>query len=237
MFIWYCLCFLLLAALPPGLAPGGIAAAETRHYLQRTGERSELMSWNLETRADYRLTTRIAGQRDVTRMGTDYATRSWSVRDAGAGTDLRVARQGDRLVFSGTFAGSRIDKQVVIDAAPWYQALSMALRQFADPGITHKEFWIIRPDNLEVHRLQAQRNGEETIRINGIPTPSYKLKIQLTGFKAAFWSCHYWLRKRDRVFVRYAGPSGPPGWPLTTIDLVNVPSRARNNSRASLLNQ
>lgn len=200
---------------------------EEHQYLKETGKDKILFNWRLETGKQLRLITDLGEERDVTLMNNDLATRSWKIHDPAAQTDLLVRREGNRLAINGLFKGEKIERSEKIDASPWYQALSTSLRQFIDPQHDRLEFWSIRPDTLEVFRLQVSREGEELHNVNGIPTATIKLKIQLTGLKSMFWSCRYWLRKEDGLFVRYAGPSGPPGWPETTVELIPAPAEAR----------
>jgi len=194
---------------------------EHHEYLKQTGSESLHFDWQLTRGNDLTLLTTLGTQKDTTRMGLDLSTLSWSVDDPQTETLIKVSRQGQKLAFQGVFNGDEIDRKVKIDSAPWYQALSLSLRQFTDSEKMSIEFWSIRPDTLDVHRLKVFRETEESIKINNVTCETIKLKIQLTGLKAVFWSCYYWLRKDDGLFVRYEGPSGPPGWPLTRVELIN----------------
>ncbi len=186
-----------------------------------------MFDWHLDRGDDLKLTTDLGKERDITRMAADFSTQSWSVDNPTTATNLEVFRKDNKLIFSGTFEGDKIEKTRTIDAAPWYQALSLSLRQFTDQSRNHLEFWSIRPDNLTIHHLQVSREAEEKLTLEGVSSTVIKLKIQLTGLKSAFWSCYYWLRKSDGLFVRYEGPSGPPGWPLTIVKLMDTSAQAK----------
>ncbi len=214
-------CAFLLCGLFMIPAQGNAMTSEQHLYRKATGPSVQLFNWRLERGDEIRLITDIDQERDVTHINRELATRSWSVKDPAANTDLLVTRRGNDLLMRGTFKGKKLNKSVAIDAAPWYQALSVSLRQFTNPNIATKEFWSVRPDTLDVHKLKVIPEGEEELEREGQLTPVIKLKIQLPGFKAVFWSCHYWLRQNDGLFVRYQGPSGPPGWPDTTVDLID----------------
>lgn len=210
------------------MAPVSAAPSIEQHqYLKKTGSELIVFDWNLERGDDLKLTTDLGKERDITRMAVDFSTQSWSVDNPTTETNMEVLRKDNKLIFSGTFEGEKIEKTSTIDAAPWYQALSLSLRQFTDQSRNHSEFWSIRPDNLTVHHLQVSREAEEILNLNGISSTVIKLKIQLTGLKSAFWSCHYWLRKSDGLFVRYEGSSGPPGWPLTIVELMDTSAQAK----------
>jgi len=203
------------------------SSIEEHHYLKQTGSRAISFDWHLRSGEDLKLTTTLGDERDVTRMRTDFSTQEWSVADPSTETAIDVIREENKLVFSGIFKGKGYNRTISIDSFPWYQALSLSLRQFVNDNLKHLEFWSIRPDTLDIHRLQVNRVAEEVLELEGAEYQIIKLKIQLTGLKAPFWSCYYWLRKSDGLFLRYEGPSGPPGWPLTTVELVNPPRQAK----------
>ncbi len=210
------------------MAPAPAAPkAEQHQYLKKTGSKIIPFNWQLEQGYDLKLTTDLGRERDITRMAADFSTQSWTIDDPTLETNIDVSRNNNELIFNGVFKGKKIRRTIMIDSAPWYQALSFSLRQFSNQNRKHIEFWSIRPDNLAVHHLQANREAEELQTIEGITSTAIKLKIQLTGLKSTFWSCYYWLRKSDGVFIRYEGPSGPPGWPLTTVELINSPAQAK----------
>jgi hypothetical protein len=206
--------------LSTGFCPSALAAPlEHYRYHQRTGDSVKILDWRLEVDAPFRLVADIGAERDVTRVDELLATTSWQVSDPVADTELKVWRETDRLHFEGRFKGEPIREQKKIDDAPWYQALSISLRPLVVAGGRTLEFWSLRPDTLEVHKLRVTSQGNEDVEVMGRKTPALKLEIRLTGLKAMFWSCHYWLRQSDGLFLRYEGPSGPPGWPMTRVVL------------------
>lgn len=226
MSFWNNSCAFLLCGLFMIPTQGGGTVSEHHLYRKTTGSESFLFNWRLERGEEIRLITDFQQERDVTRINSELATRSWSVKDPSNNTDMSVSRRQNQLIMRGLFKGKKLEKVVTINDSPWYQALSISLRQFTNPNNTGREFWSIRPDTLDVHRLEVILAGEEAIDLDGTATPAIKLKIQLPGFKAMLWSCHYWLRKTDGLFIRYEGPSGPPGWPDTIVELINYQSRA-----------
>jgi hypothetical protein len=194
-------------------------AQEQHLYQKSTGTEAAILGWILTCGESIELTTTIETEVDVTRFNTGFATSNWTIEDPQTDTRVAVRREGDRLFFSGLFRGEVFEKKRLIDAAPWYQALSYTLRLYSNGSQASQEFWSIRSDTLDVLRMQVRYLGEELIAVEGEKTMTIKLKIQPTGFKAMFWSGYYWLRKSDGVFVRYEGPSGPPGSPKTIVQL------------------
>jgi hypothetical protein len=124
------------------------------------------------------------------------------------------------LLLNGQFKGKPVERVIEIDSAPWYQALSLSLRALRDAEKQSLEFWTLRPDNLEVHKLRAIRKGVEMLEVEGGQVAALRMEVSLAGLKAMFWHCSYWLRESDGVFLRYRGPSGPPGCPETEVRLV-----------------
>lgn len=203
------------------------SAVEQYRYLRTTGSKTIFFDWRLEQNNELKLTIDLGGERDITRMNSDFSTHRWTINDPTVNTALVVARSDQKLIIDGVFKGNPVQRIVKIDSAPWYQTLSLSLRQLIGANDNHLEFWSIRPDTLDVYRLQVTREAEELLNIEGVSFTTIKLKIQLTGLKSAFWSCYYWLRKEDGLFVRYEGPSGPPGWPMTTVELIDLPKQNR----------
>jgi len=225
----YLSCMLLLT--PAYVSADESPRIEKRQYLKTTGEKKQLFSWCLEHGKGLKLESRIASEHDVTHMDSALETQSWSKYDPLKKTDIRVVRKGERLIFSGVFKGKKVARTFEVDESPWYQALSLSLRPFATGGGDDLEFWTVRPDTLDVHRLQVKREEEAPLELYGEPVACVKLKIQLTGMKSILWSSYYWLRKSDGMFVRYEGPSGPPGWPETTVELLDYEQRLKPGSQ------
>ncbi len=201
--ILFC-CAVVLLGFAAGSQVLGLSVEQHR-YLKKTGTKTRFFDWHLEKGSDLVLTSDLGGEHDVTRMKADFSTYSWTVDDPAARTHLTVSRKDKTLIMNGIFQGERIQRTIAIDAAPWYQALSVSLRQFIDPRLMSRKFWTIRSDTLDVHKLQVFREGEDTGETRDKKyggKAAIRLKIQLTGFRAAFWNCHYWLRKMDGLFLR-----------------------------------
>lgn len=210
---------LLLFGMLLVLAPWQAEAEQVEIYCyqQRTGSQVDYFDWQLTRGSSLHLKTRQQLELTETRFNSDLSTLRWKIQNVDSQTDLTVDRAGNTLVMQGVFAGEIINKEVHIDAAPWYQALSVSLRQFTDHDKETLHFWSIRPDTLDVHRLQVTRQKNTLIDIGNDSVSTIQLKIQPTGWRAPFWSANYWLRENDGVFVRYQGRSGPPGAPETSI--------------------
>ena len=220
--------FCLVMILSVGMF--SFAAAETvgeEHlYLQTTGATSDPLTWQLLDGEPIRLKTRVGSAEDLTILDASLATREWQLQDQQEGTAIRVSRTGNLLRISGRFHGKPIDQRKEIDPAPWFQTLSLSLRAFLRSGQKATGFWMLRPDTLQSYKLQAVKKGTEEIEVQGERIPADKVEIHLTGFGALFWKARYWFRSGDQLFVRYAGPSGPPGAPKTVVNLSSAVPQA-----------
>lgn len=213
---------LLLVSLILALAPwrSGAEQAEIYRYQQQTGSQVDYFDWHLNRGAFLHLQTRQQMELTETRFNNDLSTLSWKIQNPDSRTDLIVERRGNTLVMQGLFEGKVVNQEEPIDEAPWYQALSVSLRQFTDHEKDIIHFWSIRPDTLDIHRLQVTRQKNTLIDIGNDSVSTIQLKIQPTGWRAPFWSANYWLREHDGVFLRYQSRSGPPGAPVTSITMV-----------------
>jgi len=226
-FIFFRSLLLVFIILVPPSWQSEAAQVETYRYQERTGSKADYFDWQLTSGATLHLKTRDLLEITETRFNSDLSTLSWKIQNRDSQTDLQVERMGNTLVMQGVFAGEVINKKIKIDAAPWYQALSVSLRQFTDHKKETIQFWTIRSDTLEVHRLQASRQKTVLLEVDNSTVPTIQLEIQPTGWRAPFWSANYWLRENDGVFIRYQGRSGPPGAAITSIVMVTPNSIGR----------
>jgi hypothetical protein len=211
---------LLATLLGPILSPVANASADSYRYREQTGKETREFLWTLEQGREVRLTAESSEDCHLTLMDSTLATRQWRLVNPGAATEITVRREKNVLLLNGQFEGKPVASVIEIDSDPWYQALSLSLRALRDAEKQSLEFWTLRPDNLEVHKLRAVRKGVEMLEIEGKLVAALRLEVSLTGLKAMFWRCSYWLRESDGVFLRYRGPSGPPGHPETDVRLV-----------------
>lgn len=212
-------CMILL--LPFWQAEAETEQVESYRYQQHTGSQVDFFDWQLTRGENLHLKTRQLEEFTQTEFNNDLSTLSWKIQNPDSQTRLTVERAGNTLVMRGSFAGEVINKEVQIDAAPWYQALSVSLRQFIDLEKESIQFWTIRADTLDIHRLQVTRQKNTLLEVGHDVVPTIQLKIQPVGWRAPFWSANYWLREDDGVFLRYQGRSGPPGAPVTTVVLTD----------------
>lgn len=203
-----------------GYLPVALATSlgnEAHIYLETTGDKTSVISWTLEQASDVKITVQDEGEVYVNHCDVLGTTFGWRFR--GKDTDVIAHRSENLLEIRGIFHGEEFQERHPIDSAPWYQTLAYALRPLVATDATSLVFWTIRPDNLDVVKMEAKREGPEKIAVNGEPMQTEKVRINPNGFLSRFWHAHYWFRLSDRVFVRYEGVHGPPGHPKTVIQL------------------
>jgi hypothetical protein len=213
----FSLTLMLIATMAP-------ASSRELLYREQTGGHSFLFSWQAQSAPQAATVTVTQRQEDevYTSVNTEEGTTlSWHYLKP-PDTDVRVTRNENLLLFSGHFQGQVVDKQEKIDARPWYQPLSFSLHCMEQRKQHKANFWTIRPDNLDVLTLQAQREGSDRFPgVDGSEMQANKVVIRLEGLMSALWSAEYWFRQGDILFVRYRGIHGPPGVPETVVTLVH----------------
>lgn len=195
------------------------AGLEQRCYRQQTGSQSHFFTWVLEKSDPLRLQTAEPGERFNLEANAELATLSWQLQRPAEQTRLRVERRGNQLVWSGTLKGRPLARRDEIDGAPWFQALSLSLQQLLKANRKQLSFWMIRPDNLEVYKLRAERRQRTTLKLTGEAIPSVQIRLTARGVPSFIWHSDYWFDARDGRFLRFAGRTGLPGSPDTVVEL------------------
>lgn len=147
----------------------------------------------------------------------DGNTVEWRLRNPTE--DITARRSGNLIALAGNRAGKKFHKDISIDKSPWFQPIPYSLGRFSQSRLNTVAFWAIRPDNLDVVKLLAKRDGEGQITTRAGPLLARKIRISLDGILSHFWTANYWFRDSDGLFIRYEGANGFPGTPMTTMQL------------------
>jgi hypothetical protein len=230
---------LLLLAVWTTSPPFEVAASfdpvpSVREYTETTGQNSRYFRWTLQQADGWLLTSVDEYESHKTWFDTDLATYKWTLEKPADNTSILAWREGALLHIEGTFNGKAYQRTHDLAGAPWFQALSLSLRRYLGETPDDHDFWTIRPDNLDLHRLRISKITEEPVPVGQRTVPAFRIEIRPTGWKASFWKGVYWFRKEDGDFVRYHGPSGPPGWPPTIVELSGSPGAAGSLSDGSI---
>ena len=135
---------------------------------------------------------------------------------------VSVKREENTLRFKAKLDGKTINKIEKIDSSPWFQGLSFSLRRWLASGDDSITFWMVRPDDLDIHKMKAEREEIESVEVGDRKVEAQRVRVKLAGAFSLFWSVTYWFRTSDFLLVRYEGVHGPPGTPGTTITLDDV---------------
>jgi hypothetical protein len=196
---------------------------EVHHYMERTGDRVAPILWKLEWGGQLRLVYKSDGETSVVITNPDLSTVSWQLDRQEKQTQITARRDGNTIHLRGVVKGEAVTKAMPIDAAPWFQSTTLSLRGFIQQPTQRCEFWILRPDEFSAYKLQAIKEKTLKTVIEGQPVAVVQVQLSPTGILSAFWKSRYWFRAKDGVFLRFEGPSGPPGSPKTEVSLIASP--------------
>ncbi len=160
----------------------------------------------------------IADDHILTRCDDSGHTRQWIVKKNEM--HIKAIREGKVIQVSGRSGGEPVEKQLRTgDGLPWFQSLYYAFSRFVQSDQKQLEFWMIRPDNLSLVKLRAEKKGMETIRLNGREEKAQKVKLSATGLLQYIWHGYYWYRKEDGVLLQYKDMKALPGRSKLTMHL------------------
>jgi len=214
------LCILLLLIFP-FTVQGQDPVAPVHSYRETVGNASTYFSWRIEKTGQQRIiSVQEKNTTFIIHCSDTGETRRYKVKDSDNNHDILAERQNDELKISGIRLGKAYNETVKIDKRPWYQALSYSLRTFLESKDDAMTFWTIRNDTFEVTSLQAKKEGEEEVLVNGQKIAADKVVLRAEGFYAPFWHGTYWYRKGDMLFLMYRSVHGPPGTAETVVELM-----------------
>ena len=144
-------------------------------------------------------------------------TSLWAVDEKDR--NIRAERHGNTINITGSMSGESINKQLKKNDLPWFQSLYYSLSCFLESDQEAIEFWMIRPDNLSLVKLRAEKESVETIRINGQKEQAEKIRLGLTGLLSYIWHGYYWYRAEDGVLLQYKDMKALPGRSKLTVRL------------------
>ena len=123
--------FTVMSIVSAGILCNTIAVSpvfEEHHYLEKTGTTPTRIEWRLERGASHKLTVTRPNETYVCLCNDSFDTYQWEVKKPSAHTEIVAKREGNAIVIGGTFEGEAIKKELQIDDAPWYQAMTLSLK-------------------------------------------------------------------------------------------------------------
>ena len=130
-----------------------------------------------------------------------------------------VQRNSQYLNFTNHSRGETQTKNIDISNQDWCGDFFF-LKGFVLSDTTEKDFIMTMLFNQSVIKLKAIKEKDEVLTINKEKYDTIKVRITLPDWRSMFWSSYFWLRKSDGILVKSEEHRGPPGTPLTTMELV-----------------
>jgi hypothetical protein len=198
------------------IAAALVSAQETSSYRLTADGKTDSFRRAVRRTADgFEITETQAGgtEERTTLVDAGYRTTSFRFRSDAAKTDYAAVRAGKTIAVTGRLRGRSLKREFAAGDRPWLQALEGALARFAagtDPSTG--PFWFMNADEAELVEMEAARESRETAKIGSAAVDAWKVRVNLSGFAALFWSAAYWFRADDFAYVRYetAGGWGSP---------------------------
>ncbi len=199
-------------------------AAQDFKYLETRGEKVRTRNFAVRQKASgVAVSSSVEGDHFLIHCSGSGDTREWRVDKEDTG--MRAVRDGEYINITGTYEGKKVDRRLHADGLPWLQSLYYSLGRFAQSGKEQIEFWMIRPDNLSLVKLRAEKESVEKININGKQEAAQKIRLGLTGLLSYVWHGFYWYRQSDGVLLQYKDMKALPGRSKLTLRLCRAEGR------------
>ena len=199
------------------------AFAQKYHYVSTTEDRPHDIMVTKEKTAAGKHTLTLEEYKLYSQHTFDahMHTEQWVLQDDKSDHDFVARRDDDVIRISGTFNGNPIKKTVDIDEDVWFNKLDHGLSTFAVSDQKKLSFWVLKLlSDLDPIKMIAEKEGIEHLEIDGESYEAVKVKLTLDHFiLSKLWSARCWYRATDGLFLQYQGANGPPGTPVTIIEL------------------
>jgi hypothetical protein len=174
----------------------------SRRYTETHGKEVATVEYRISFDAgDAAVSSTESDEVDSITWRSGIGTSDWQMTDSKAGSALHGERTGDRIHVTGTLKGKKIERDVKIDPAPWYQIFGPLLQYLLPDGSSQKDFWVVNPDDLSAHKMQVRRAGTERITISGVTLDVFRIHFSPAGALSPFWGADYWYRQSDGAYV------------------------------------
>jgi hypothetical protein len=194
-------------------------AQETaRRYTETHGQKVATVEYRVTRTAEEVTASSIGGDTTSSiRWHRGTGTYDWQMADPAAGSVLHGERSGDVIHVTGTLKNRKVDRDVRVDGAPWYQVFGPLLDELLAAGLDQKEFWVVDPGDLAPHKMQVKRAGRERITLRGSAIDAVRIHFSPAGALAPFWGADFWYRQSDGMYVSSRLPENG-GMTVTTIE-------------------
>ena len=194
-------------------------AQETaRRYTETHGQKLTTVEYRVTRTAEEVTASSIGGAMTSSiRWHRGTGTYDWQMADPAAGSVLHGERSGDVIHVTGTLKNRKVDREVRVDGAPWYQVFGPLMDELLVAGLDQKEFWVVNPGDLAPHKMQVKRAGRERITLRGSAIDAVRIHFSPAGALAPFWGADFWYRQSDGLYVSSRLPENG-GTTVTTIE-------------------
>lgn len=190
-------------------------------YLEVTGTDSVYRTWQVESN-EQGFNLRVDDPRcsQSYYLDSSFQTLAWERVNKDEATAVKGELKDRQLILKGTLQDQLVEVSYSTRKAPWLQKYAFSLKGFVLSPEKKKEFIVLRYTNLEPVTLQIVKEKDVIMTVNHEEILCCQTKLSVTGWKSRFYSVKFWFRKSDGQFVRFEGVNGPPGTPVTIIELV-----------------
>jgi len=195
-----------------------LADETQRRYVETHGDRTLVVQYGVTRSTDGFVVSSVdARSTETGRWQTGRGLVSWQQLIPSIGNNINARRAGNTITITGTLAGRQVNREVSIDAAPWYQIFGPAMADLLPRGSDRQEFWVVNPADLAAHKMMVRRAGEESIDFKGAKVPAERIHFSPAGALAPFWGADFWYRLSDALWI-YSRLPEDGGLTVNTLD-------------------
>ena len=147
--------------------------------------------------------------KDEFTLDKDYALVQWARTCPEEETDFTAKREGAVLIVQGQLKGKPVNKNIDLGLKPLYVYPEYNLTRFVLSDMRKIEFWTLRRDELDKLPMQARKEGEETIVVNGKEIEAVKVYYSIVGkLREKYYYRYCYYRKSDGAYIKQVEPKG-----------------------------
>lgn len=152
---------------------------------------------------------------------SNYCTVRMEMTQPASQNQIVISRDESGLNLQGLMNGKLIDKTISLGSDPWYGNY-FSLTKFVLSDKSRQEYYMVMPDPKEVSvmKMVAIKEQKETLQLGKQKVDTQKVRITLPDWRGMFWSSFLWFRLSDGLLVKTEELRGPPGTPLTKMELI-----------------
>jgi hypothetical protein len=204
------------------VSAAGLSAQDSAlSYTEVHGQQASTVEYRVSRAGGEASLSSTGGSTETTiRWQPSIGTFDWQMTDLKAGSVLHGVRIGNVIHVTGALKNKKVERDVKVDPAPWYQVFGPLLQDLLPEASPQTDFWVVNPDDLSAHKMQVKRAGSERITIRGAAMDTFKIHFSPAGALAPFWGADFWYRASDGVYVSSRLPENG-GMTVTTIEDAN----------------